>query len=140
MSNDLYLTDKQYYDLLIRVRKKLEEIPSIDGFDCTITGNKDTQVNVGLCSDEWTTKDNAMWPNDFPHRRSMKYRKYEHRCPLDWRPVSNLPRSGCFYTCRFFKRGMRDVRKAIVLYDREIERVEKLMEKPKVIVKKRKED
>lgn len=130
VEQNLYLTDSQYLGLLTKVRRGLDEINKADGFDKTCTGDKDTQVNIGLCSDEWTERDNALWPDDFPRRRDMKYPERHHKCPLDWRESSLKTdggvKNGCFHSCMYFKQGLKDIRKIKHLYDLEIEYVKKL--------------
>jgi hypothetical protein len=127
-NRDLYITDDQYLSLLKSIRAKLDFTNKASGFDCTDIGNKDTQCNVGMCSDEHTTKELALFPEQFPSRKAMKYTEQHHKCPLDWRPVSTEFRSGCFYTCMFFKRGLRNIETIKGLYDEEIARVEALQE------------
>ena len=94
--------------------------------DDTTVGDKSTATNVGLCDDSLTTKSTALFPKDFPRRRDMKYLQNLHKCPLDTREVSNEWRSGCFYTCRFFNRKLKDVDEIKRLYD---ELISKLLKK-----------
>lgn len=122
----LHLSDQEYLELLKRGRKFLDKLKRISGYDSTAIGNKFTECDGGLGNDLLTTKDIAMWPEDFPHRRSMKYRQEHHKCPLDMRPVSREFRSGCFYTCMIFSKKVKTptVEEAKKLYDKRIEEVE----------------
>lgn len=111
----MYLTDKQYYDLLKRARKSLDNIDRVSGYDCTVVGNKSTDTNIGLCDDSLTTKEIAKFPQYFPHNKALKYRKKHHKCPLDWRKEPE--EFGCFYKCLFFQKGLKDLEKIKELYD-----------------------
>jgi hypothetical protein len=108
--DDIYLSDKQYLDTLYKIKRTI----SRKGFkiiceDSTQIGNKYTTSNCGMCSDDFTTKETALFPDEFPERKSMKYRKEYHHCPFDWRePLawkSDYIRYGCFYTCAIFQKG-----------------------------------
>lgn len=121
---NLHLNDDQYLTLLKKVRKCLDTLSYADGFDDTTIGCKDTQCNVGLCNDEMTEKEFSMRPDEFPQRKVMKYRQEHHKCPLDYRPVSKEFRSGCFYTCLFFKKNLRNIEEIKKHYDNRINEVE----------------
>jgi len=115
---NIHLTDEQYLELLKRARKHLDSVKKVESDDCTMPGNKYTDTNVGLCNDFLTTLDIAMWPDEFPHsRRTMKYRGTHHKCPLDTRPRTRKSQNGCFYTCRIFKGGLKDLKTIKKLYD-----------------------
>jgi len=120
----MYLTDKQYLTLLKTIRAELDTGKKVSGYDCTDIGNKDTSFSFGLCCDDYTTLDTAMFPSEFPNRASMKYTKKYHKCPLDWRKLSEMDGRGCFYTCSFFQRGLKDKERIKKLYDDLIARVE----------------
>lgn len=122
MAKSIYLTDAQYLDLLKRARAHLDTIDEAYGYDSTVPGCKFTDSNIGLCNDSLTTLEIAMWPEDFPTRPTMKYRKERHKCPLDWRTGSGS--DGCFYTCLHFRRGLKDLDKIKALYDQRIKEVE----------------
>lgn len=123
MSRDINLTDDQYLELLQRIRSSLDNVPRVSGYDCTDIGNKSTDVNVGLCNEEFTTLDTALFPDEYPERLASKYREDHHRCPLDYRAMEQLTLQGCFYTCSYFKRGLKDIPTIKSLYDAEIKRV-----------------
>lgn len=107
---NIYLTDDEYIDLLQRVRDKIAEDGATLFFneDCDDIGNKSTTSNYGLCNDEFTTKEIAMWPNNFHSNKEMKYLENWHFCPFDKRLHDLILHSktdvnymnGCFYTCR----------------------------------------
>ena len=118
MSKNLYLTDKQFLELLVRARARLEDVDKVSFYDSTMPGNKYTESNVGLCDDSLTTIDIAMWPEAFPSRNSMKYRMNKHLCPLDTREKHDG--NGCFYTCILFKRGMKDLKQIKRAFDKMI--------------------
>ena len=140
--NELYLTDKQYLDLLKRIRKDLDEIQVIYAEDCTMIGYKHTITNVGLCASEETdggwskakyvTRETAMWPKEFdkigevryenPQMFTMKYTGVNHKCPLDAR--SNKGGDGCFYHCRAFKDKNLTIAEVKRLYDEVIAKIE----------------
>lgn len=81
MERNIYLTDEQYLSLLIRQRDRITHIKEASGEDSTHSGDKYTVTNVGLCDELLTTKDTALWPEDFPQRKSMKYRKKAPQMP-----------------------------------------------------------
>jgi hypothetical protein len=131
--NDLYLTDKEYLDLLRRALHRLGRVKEIHCGDSTFTGDKYTTTNVGLCDDSLTTKEIAMWPDEFPKRRDMKYRSQScngpepHPCPLDgrlWRDDLRETEwmSGCFYKCKVFHTNIT-LKQIEKLYRRLIEKM-----------------
>jgi hypothetical protein len=106
MNDKLHLTDEQYQRVLLKIR----DVLSNDGFevrceDSTFVGDKYTKSNCGFCNDEFTEKDTAMWPEQFPERRSMKYRQDGQKCPFDMRKMPGIVGwgSGCFFGCYLFK-------------------------------------
>ena len=106
----LYLTDTQYLQLL----QKIGETVNQSNFrprweDSTEIGSKHTLSNCGLCNDDFTTPETAMFPSEFPQRKDMKYAQEHHKCPFDFRTKMGL--MGCFYTCWFFKRHMCNITK-----------------------------
>lgn len=108
MSEDIYLTDKQYVEILY----KIKEIVNRSDFkpfcrDCTEIGNKFTVSNCGFCNENFTTKETALFPDEFPARKSMKYRRKNQICPFDQR-IFNMKKDGfydigCYYHCYLFK-------------------------------------
>lgn len=103
------LTDEQYEDLL---RKMLETVTSLNFeptcVDSTDIGDKYTRSNCGLCNDEYTTIETAMWPDQFPQRKTMKYRGRNHKCPYDMRESVIHWEWSCFFKCRLFQ-GKRPI-------------------------------
>lgn len=104
MSN-LYLTDKDYGERLLKISNAVNDMffkPTRE--DSTTVGAKYTTTNCGMCNDEFTTKESAMFPEDFPQRKSSKYGLKHHVCPFDRRmnPDGSM---GCFYDCYVFKKG-----------------------------------
>lgn len=111
---DIYLTDKEYFMLLLKMRGVLNRKDfKADAYDSTVVGCKYTESNIGFCNEDFTTKETALFPHLWPERKSMKYRRSHHHCPFDLREPSGEFRNGCFYTCYLFKKGK--VRKKISL-------------------------
>jgi len=106
MEKELRLTDEQYLGVL----RKIEVDVAQDDFkvgcsDCVATGYKSTDSNCGFCNDEYTDKDTALFPERFPIRKSMKYRRENHRCPFDERNEPGIMGwgYGCFSRCYLFR-------------------------------------
>lgn len=118
--SDIFLTDKQYFWLLQKARDNLDKIEKAEGCDSTETGNKYTKTNIGLCNTDLTTLETALFPDQYPERKSLKYRKENHMCPLDSRSYKT---TGCFYTCLFFKNNLKDIGKIKLLYDKLIDSI-----------------
>lgn len=116
--SDIHLTDEQYLKVLEDQLSRLIDGKVVESFDCTDTGMKHTETNVGVCDDGLVTKDNSMWPEQFPHRKDMKYRRSHHICPLDKRHKGAA--GGCFYRCRVFQEGLKDIREIKSYYARRI--------------------
>lgn len=121
MGKDLYITDMEYLQLLQKIKEVVNK-PDFKPtwYDSTTMGDKYTETNCGLCNDNFTTKDTAMFPDQFPQRKDMKYAKSEHKCPFDFR--KKVGWNGCFYTCWFFKRGLTNLTKIRQLVDEQIQR------------------
>ena len=131
------LTDKQFLDLLQKIRADLDSITEVDEDDCTMTGNKYTHCNVGICAredsgagwmkDKYTTLETSIWPKDFkkqfnkpkddrgreyiyPQMFARKNRGSDHKCPLDGRKSKgNLGwNHSCFYSCMIFQKAKSD--------------------------------
>lgn len=103
-NENIYLTDEQYWELLIKIYKTVSASGfDPQGYDSTSFGDKYTETNCGFCNDNFTTKETALFPDDFPERKSMKYGEIHHKCPFDSRPMNKLDINGCFYTCLIFK-------------------------------------
>lgn len=103
---DLRLTDEQYLRILQKIKATLAQNDfKVDCFDCTVTGCKSTDSNCGFCNDEYTDEDMALFPDQYPERKSMKYRQKNHRCPFDTRTEPGILGWGwsCFYECYLFK-------------------------------------
>lgn len=114
--SDIYLSDEQYLEMLKTSRSNLDKIKKISLYDCDDIGFKDTQTNIGLCNDFLLcTKENALFPEQFPKRKDIKYRKNHHLCPLDSRKKSDG--NGCFHTCMAFKRKIKTIDEVKKAYD-----------------------
>lgn len=108
MNKKLYLTNKQYLDILDMIENKLNNKVNPNIYDNTIVGDKSTNSNIGLCNEEFTTLQTALFPNDYKkyNRKDMKYTLNNHACPFDNR-VRNPDNKngsmnlgcGCYYTC-----------------------------------------
>ena len=120
---DIYLTNEEYFDLLVRGRKHLDSIKELEFEDSDHLGDKYTVSNCGLCNDSLTTKDIALFPKNFPHRTTMKYRKPHHKCPLDEKKERSS--QGCFYSCLGFNKKVKTVNDVKVLFDERIEELSK---------------
>lgn len=112
---DIYLSDDQYMEILIKIRDIVTK-PGFkpSGCDSNYIGDKSTTTNCGMCNhNDLTTKENSMWPEEFPQRKVMKYAKNHQSCPFDMREKPS--RSGCFYDCYVFgngkgkRKGPRDI-------------------------------
>jgi len=102
-NREIHLTDEQYYSILLKIKKTVDQEgfkPTCD--DCTMVGMKHTETNCGLCNDNFTEKETALFPNEFPERKSMKYSQDNHKCPFDQRINKNYS-YGCFYHCCLFQ-------------------------------------
>jgi len=109
---ELYLTDEQYLRLLVKVKETVNKPDfEVHRFDSTFPGDKYTESNCGLCNDEFCELDMALFPEQFPERKTTKYREQWHKCPFDTRPMTSEFKSGCFYTCYLFDKqyGEHDV-------------------------------
>lgn len=112
VNDGLYLTDEQY----LRILKRIRVTVTSEGFevgcsDCTLVGQKSTDSNCGFCNDAYTERDMALFPDQFPGRRTMKYRGKNHRCPFDMRDNPDILGwgYGCFFECYLFRHlGKRD--------------------------------
>lgn len=110
MSTNLYLTDAQYEEAMARLKGVVEGGgQSLQGFDDTTPGDKDTQCTWGLCGESasvYPAADMHSFPDLLPGRLSPKYRKQNHRCPFE-DPKAKDQASGCFHRCRFFQQGQK---------------------------------
>jgi len=101
---ELYLTDEQYSRLLKKIKETVNRSDfEVYCYDSTYPGDKYIESNCGLCNDEFTELDTALFSESFPSRKTMKYRKEYHKCPFDLRSMSDEFRSGCFDDCYLFK-------------------------------------
>lgn len=125
MGKNLYLTDAQYLHLLDKIQAEIPKHQSFQVIDSTQIGNKYTTSNIGLCNDNFTELDTAMFPSQFRKhgRMSMKYKQKHHICPFDTRLTSIIERkpthmgNGCYYTCSLVKKES-DKEKLINLVER----------------------
>ena len=120
---DIYLTNKEYHQLLLLAQENLNKIETVTGEDSTSIGNKYTITNIGLCNDEIVPKELSMFPEDYPRRKGSKYRLSNHKCPLDKREHLDDLSNGCFYSCRFFQDSLRDIKVIQKLYKECIEEI-----------------
>lgn len=126
----LKLSDASYKLVLVRLRDQIANGLPLKAEDSTEPGNKYTECNWGLCSEEkeaWPDAADHLWPDQFLKngRVAPKYRKDTHLCPMDTREPSDRKEKlmiGCFYTCKVFRHGNpRPTREqAIEWYDKRI--------------------
>lgn len=102
----LYLTDAQYRRILGRIEEVINS-PNfvVSCFDSTFPGDKYTESNCGFCNEGFTELDTSLFPSQFPERKSLKYRRSNHKCPFDTRKKPDLLGwgNGCFSKCYLFK-------------------------------------
>lgn len=105
MDEKLYLTNAQYRRILGKIKDVVNSPDfAVDCFDSAYPGDKYTTSNCGFCNDDFTELDTALFPNEFPGRKSMKYRRKNHKCPFDTRKAPGLLGwDGCFHRCYLFK-------------------------------------
>ena len=111
-NRSIYLTDEQYYSILLKIKETVNAPDfAVRCVDSTTIGDKYTWSNCGFCNDNFTEEETALFPDQFPGRKSMKYRLENHKCPFDLRRKPGILGwgSGCFYRCYVFShRGKRD--------------------------------
>lgn len=103
---DLYLSDTQYLKILQKIQTTLAtENFKVGCSDCTAIGYKSTDSNCGFCNDEYTDEDMALFPDQYPDRKSRKYRGKNHKCPFDMREIPGILGWGysCFGKCYLFR-------------------------------------
>lgn len=132
---DIYLTDEQYLKLLDKVKDLVIREDSYFVFDSTTIGDKYTTSNIGLCNEELTDLDTALFPNEFKNynRKCMKYKKEHHLCPFDNRiklietkETTNML-NGCYYTCSLQKKKpSREEALNLIMYTKELARENKI--------------
>ena len=115
MNKDIYLTDDQYKAILIKIQKIVnQENFKYSCEDSNTIGNKYNISNCGFCNDNFTEKNTALFPDQFPERKSMKYRLKNHKCPFDMRAkLEELDMgygNGCFYHCYLFQSEKKGIR------------------------------
>ncbi len=81
-------SDGQYIVAIAKLKAIANSNILPEGYDDTFTGDKSTECNHGLCSEEIAPT-------------TAIYRQNHHKCPLDMRDETSS--SGCFYTCAHFK-------------------------------------
>lgn len=123
----MYLTDEQYLDILYKIRMRVGSLgfrPS--AFDSAFPGDKYTESNCGFCCGEFVTEETALFPEQFPERRSMKYRLDAHKCPFDMRETPDVLGWGwgCFSECYVFHCHPPDVQLMRTLVANRIKEVE----------------
>jgi hypothetical protein len=130
VSRNIYLTDERYLAALKRFKQRIVDGRELEAWDDDSPGAKTTECTWGLCSEapgDWERPVDMMWPRD-KQRHTPKYTEKHHLCPLDRRTQEEATLTGCFYTCRIFKRerGQQPTTQAFVisLYDKRIEEAE----------------
>lgn len=112
VSKELELTDEQYLRVLKKIGATLAQSDfKVGCSDCVVPGQRSTDSNCGFCNDAYTDEDMALFPAQFPARKSMKYRQENHRCPFDVRDNPGILGWGwsCFSECYLFRHlGKRD--------------------------------
>jgi len=104
--NDLYLTDEQYVSILKKIEATVMQKDFVVRCDDSVAiGAKGTYSNCGFCNEDYTDKETALFPSQYPDRKTMKYRKDNHKCPFDARGTVNFLGygSGCFFNCYLFE-------------------------------------
>lgn len=99
------LTHEQYSRILLKIKEAVDQPGFRPAFyDSTTVGDKYTTSNCGFCNDEFTDEETSLWPDQFPKRKSMKYREDDQRCPFDTRKEAPSGYAwGCFYHCYLFQ-------------------------------------
>jgi hypothetical protein len=131
MIKDLNMSDKTYYESLLRLKERIENGLSLNYEDSTVIGDKYTVCTWGLCSDDkeqWPDPDMHLWPDQFTNdgRVAPKYRENHHLCPFDTRNPNDDEMSlinGCFYTCMIFQRKFKtkpNAEDVVGLFDKRI--------------------
>ena len=106
MNKELRLTDEQYLRVLRKIEATIAQVDfKVVCSDCTVTGQKSTDSNCGFCNNEYTDEDMALFPGQYPERKTMKYREESHKCPFDMREEPGIIgwMYGCFYGCYLFE-------------------------------------
>lgn len=129
MDKKLYLTDKQYLDILNKIENEINCNITPVVCDSNTIGDKFVSSNIGFCNQGFTTLETALFPDLFVEcgRTNMKERLANHACPFDnrIRTGKNLPNRlmnlgcGCFYTCSLQgKRPSNEDLKSYVVHTR----------------------
>ena len=102
IGHDIHLSDGQYLEILRQIVKRVNE-PDFkpSGYDSDFPGCHETGTNCSMCCDDFATKDNVLFPDEFPNRKNFKYRQDHQCCPFDMDTSQQWP-SGCFYRCYIF--------------------------------------
>ena len=106
MNDKLQLTDEQYLRILRKIETTVAQVDFWVGCsDCTVIGSKSTDSNCGFCNDDYIDEDMALFPDQFPERKTTKYRRENHKCPFDMRKEPGILGWGysCFDGCYLFK-------------------------------------
>lgn len=124
------LSDAQYLEILYKIRNIVNG-PNfvVCAVDSTEIGNKYTESNCGMCNDNFTDEDMALFPDQYPSRKTMKYRAENHKCPFDERKIGDFS-MGCFYDCYIFntergKHKVKNMRKKVESTIQEAEKWQK---------------
>lgn len=126
----MFLPWKRYVAALKRIRDQIQQGSTLNYYDNTTIGAKETHCSWGLCSakkKQWPDPEDHLWPDQFIKysRVAPKYLQREQMCPFDTRE-EGIP-LGCFYKCRIFQSKVPPTREeALELYQIEIKRAERL--------------
>ncbi len=133
---DLEMPDELHLKSLKLIRELIANGEELIYYDDTTPGNKHIECSWGLCTDSkeaYPDPEMHLWPDQFTNngRVAPKYRKKHQMCPFDTRNHSTVTGSGCFWTCKIFRRKFKkpEISKeyALEVYDSLIERFELLM-------------
>lgn len=112
MNDELQLTGEQYLLVLKKIKATVAQVDfEVVCIDCTVVGCRSVVSNCGFCNNDYTDEGMALFPDQFPGRKTMKYRRENHRCPFDMRKGPGMLGWGysCFDECYLYRHlGKRD--------------------------------
>lgn len=118
----LYQSDASYNRSLQELKRRVSSGVALSAYDDNTRGSKNTECTLGLCDDKIEESQDGV------------YGRRHHHCPHDIRyfhrdgsPTGAKPElSGCFHTCRVFKRRKKDTQQDVL---RRIEAIQLIPEK-----------